>query len=153
MDIGQLEPQPHGLFGLTGGLSRADQGDDGVQVVQSYLEPFQDMGAFLRAGQLELGSTDNDFASVLDEVVDKLPEVQNSGLVVHDGQEDDSERLLHLGVFVQVVQNHIRDLPPLQIQHHPDPFPVGLVSDVSDPLDALLRDQTGDLFNEPRLVD
>ena len=61
------------------------------------------------------------------------------GLLVDDGQHDDAEGGLEGRVLVEVVQDDLGQLAPLDLDDDPDAFPVGLVADVGDALDLLLR--------------
>ena len=61
-----------------------------------------------------------------------------------DGQHDDAEGGLQLGLLVELVEQHLGVLVPLELDDDPHPFAVRFVADIGDPLDLLLLDQVGD---------
>ena len=75
------------------------------------------------------------------------------GDAVHQGQKDDAEGGLHLGVLVEAVQDHVgHGASRLQLDDDPHPVPVRLVPQVADGGDLLLLREGGDLLDEARLV-
>ena len=89
----------------------------------------------------------------VEEALEDLLEVEDPGLAPVDGQHDDPEGGLHLGVLVELVQDDRGGLVPLQVEDDADPLAVRLVPEVGDPADLLLLDEFGDLLDEVRLVD
>ena len=133
-----------------GGL---DLFDHRVQVAQGDPEPLQDVGAGLCLGQVIAGAPFHDDEPVLQEVLEHPGQRQDAGLAFHDGQHDDPEGRLELGVLVEVVQHHLRRAAPLDLDDDPHPRSVGLVAQVGDPLHFLVAHQVGDFLDQPGLVD
>ena len=100
------------------------------------------------------GAPDDDLDLVGDPVPDQLVQPQRAGNAVHQGQHVGAERVLQLGVLVQVVQHDLGYRVPLQ---HDDQALAGaaaaLVPDVGDPADPAVLDQLGDLRGQVVRVD
>ena len=64
-------------------------------------------------------------------------------LAVVDREHVGAEGVLQLGVLVEVVQHHVGELAPLELDHHAHARLVGLVADVGNALDLLVVDQLG----------
>ncbi|MBP1770654.1 MAG: hypothetical protein H6P96_1272 [Candidatus Aminicenantes bacterium] len=111
------------------------------------------MGPFLRLPQLEARPPQDDLLAVGDEVLHDIEEAQRLRLLVDDGQHDDAEGDLELGVLVEVVEDDLRQLSPLDLDDDAHALAVGLVADVGHPLDPLVVDELGDRFEQARLVD
>ena len=63
------------------------------------------MRALLRLLQVELRASDHDGLAMVDEVAQQVVQRQDAGLVVDDGEEDDSEGGLHRRQRVELVQH------------------------------------------------
>jgi hypothetical protein len=124
-----------------------------IRPVRGDGQPFQDVSPGFGLLQVVPGPPPDDVLAVGDEILHHVDQAEYLGLLVDDGQHDDAEGGLQLGVLVEVVQNDLGQLTPLDLDHDPDAFPVGLVADVGDALDLLGVDQLGDALQEPRLVD
>ena len=136
-----------------GFLRAADQLDHRIEPVEGDLEAFQDMGAGLGLLQLEDGAAGDDLAAVVDEMADGVAQGQDLRPVVDDGQHDDAEGGLHLGLLVELVEDDLRVLVPLQLDDDAHAVAVRLVAEVGDPFDLLLPHQFGDLLDQVGLVD
>ena len=110
------------------------------------------MGAAFRLFQLVDGAPGYYLPAVVDEVVDGLPKRKHLRPIVDDGQVDDAEGRLHLGLLVELVQYHLRVLVPFQFHDNAHAVPVRLVAQIGDPLDLLFPHQFRNLFNKLRLV-
>src|SRR2546430_6075436 len=124
-----------------------------VDVVDGDLQTFENVLAVLRPPQLELGAPRDDRVAVLDEVLEQLFQGHLLRRAVDQGQHDRAEGGLHLGVLVQLVQDHRGDRVTLQIVDDPHPLAVGVVLDVRDALELLVVGELGDLRDQIRLVD
>ena len=89
----------------------------------------------------------------VDETLKDFLEVEDPGLPVVDGQHDDPEGGLHLGVLVELVEDDAGSLVLFQIDDDPDAFPVGFIPQVGDPADLLFLDEFRNLLDEIGLVD
>ena len=58
--------------GFGGGLGGADQLDDRVDVIEGFLETFEDVGAGFRLAQFVLRAAAHDIDAVFDEVAEQL---------------------------------------------------------------------------------
>ena len=103
--------------------------------------------------QFEVGTAGDHLAAMLDKAVHHLAQGQHPGTVVDNGQHDDAEGGLQLGLLVELVEQHLGVLVPLDLDHDPHPVAVGFVADFGDPLDLLLLDQFGNLLDQAGLVD
>ena len=136
-----------------GVLRPANQRDHRVEVVERDLQPFEDVIARFRLPQLELGAPADDLAAELDEALDQLEQRHHLRPAADDGEHDDAEAQLQLGVLVEVVENHLRHFAALQLDDDAHAVAVGLVPQVGNALDRLLAHQIGDPLDQLRLVD
>src|SRR4030042_3487227 len=106
------------------------------------------MGPGLCLVELKAGSPDDYLLAILNKEMEHLFEREGFWLILMDGQENDPERGLHLGVFIKLVEDALRHLIPFQFDHHPHPVPIRFVPDIGNPLDCFLLNQFSDSFNE-----
>jgi hypothetical protein len=130
-----------------------DELDDLVDVGQGHREPLQHVRPLARLAQLVHRAPGDHFAAVTQEGLQQLLQVQHARLAIHQGHHVHAEGILHLRFFVQIVQDHFRDLAALQLDHHPHARLVGLVADLGDAFQPLLAHQLADARQEIRLVD
>ena len=131
----------------------ADQADHFVQMVERLLEAEQDVLALARLAQFVLGAAADHFDAMLDEVLEHRQQAQLARLAVDDRQHDDAEADLQLRVLIEVVEDDLRLLAALQLEHDAQAVAVALVANVADAFDALLVDQRRHLLDQFRLVD
>ena len=153
LDLGEAEARHQAGARVVRGAGGADQGDHLVQVVEGDGEALEDVGPGLRLAQLEGGAPAHHLAAEVEEELADLEQVQHPRPLLDDGQHDDPEGVLELGVLVEVVQHHLGRLALLDVDHDAHAVAVALVPDVGDAVDALLVVQLGDLLDEARLVD
>jgi hypothetical protein len=132
--------------------ARADQRHQLVDVIERDAVTLEDVGALLGLVEVELRAPHHDFAPVQDVVVDDLEQVDGPRPVVDQGEHVDAERLLHLGVVEELVEDDTRVRVLLELDHHPHAAPVGLVAKIRDPLQVAFLHQVGDAFDHRRLV-
>ena len=80
--------------------------DDLIQVVQRHQQAFEDVGPRLGLVQLELGAPDDDLFLEGDVGLDHLRQRERARHASHQGDVDDAEGGLHLGVLVELVEHH-----------------------------------------------
>ena len=134
--------------GLLRGAGGADERDHRVQVVEGDGVALEDVGPRLGLAQLEGGAPAHHLAAEVEEELADLEQVQHPRPLLDDGQHDDAEGVLELGVLVEVVEDDLRRLALLHVDHDAHAAAVALVPDVGDALDALLVVQLGDLLDE-----
>ena len=127
--------------------------DDGVEVIQRDLQPFQDVPARLGLAKLELRPASNDLAAELDEVVENLEQRQHLRTPADDREHDDAERRLQLRVLVEVVEDDLANLTSLQVDDDPKAVTIGFVADVGNALENLLSNEFRDALDQPGFVD
>ena len=112
------------------------------------------MRPLLGLAQQVPGTPDDDLDLVRDPVPDQLVQPQGARHPVDQREHVRAERLLQLGVLVQVVQHDLGDRVPLEHDHQPLAGPpAGLVTQVGDPADPAVPDQLGDLGGQVVRVD
>ena len=67
-----------------------------------------------------------------DVVLQHLQKVQYFRLVVHQRQHDDAERILHLSMLIELIQNDIGIGVPAQFDDHTGSLTVGFVPQIRD---------------------
>ena len=124
--------RPYALLETLPGLGRigggADELDDRVDVRERDRETLQHVRPLPRLAQLEDGPSRHHLATVADERLQHLPDVEEPRLSVHQRDEVDAEHRLHRGELIQVVQHHLGVLAAAQLDDDPHAFLVGLVA-------------------------
>ncbi len=134
-------------------LRRSNQRDDRVKTVERDLQAFEDVVPRLRFPELEFGSTPHDVPPELDEALDQLEQSHHLRPAADDGEHDDAEAQLQLGVLVEVVENHLRHFAALQLDDDPHAVTIRLVAKVGDPFDGFFPHELGNAFDQFGLVD
>src|SRR5438128_320001 len=62
---------------------------------------------------------------------------KDSRLAIDEGQVDHAERLLHLSVMVELIEDHTLDCVPFEFEDDSHPFPIALAPKIHDSLDSL----------------
>ena len=137
------------FFRVAGGAHGLDHR---IEVLQRLLESKQDMLAVARLAEQEFGPAADDFHAVLDEAFDDIDQPQLARLPVDDGEQDHAEADLHLRQFVQVIEDDVELLAPLEFNYDSHSVAVALVADVADPFDALFVNEGCDLLDQLRFV-
>ena len=110
------------------------------------------MAALARLAQVEHGAARDDLAPVPQERLEHVLEVHQLRLAVQQRDHVDAEHGLHRRLLVEVVEDDVRDLAALQLDHDAHAVLVGLVAQLRDALDQLAAHQVGDALEQPRLV-
>src|SRR5258708_269004 len=115
----------------------------------------QNVFAIAGLAKEEGGATANNFDAVVKEGADGLVERELFGLAVVDGQEDHRERLLHLCVLVELVEDDLMLGSTLEADDDAHAVAVGFVAELiaGDVSDNALVDQFGDALDELGFVD
>ena len=153
LELGQGELGDQGRAGLIAVRGSANDLHDRIHVVDRNAQAFEDVGARLGLGQVELRAARDDVESVIGEAADQPFQVHLVRLAVVNGQHDRPEGRLHLGVLVELVENHLGDHPALELDHDPDAQAIRFIAQVGDALDRLGRHQLGDILDQVGLVD
>ena len=141
-----LQQVHQALLGRGRRLAAPDQRDHLVDPVDGLEQRPDDVRPLLGAAQQVAGAPDDDLDLVGDPVPDQLVQPQRAGHPVDQREHVRAERLLQLGVLVQVVEHDLGDRIPLEHDHQPLPGPAaGLVAQLGDPADPAVADQLGDL--------
>src|SRR5215472_1876229 len=93
--------------------------------------------ASARLAQVVARTAQHHVAAVLDEQADKFNQPHLFRLPAGDGQQDHAERFLHLCVLVEVVEDELRFLAALELDHDAHAFAVALVAHIGDAVDFL----------------
>src|ERR1017187_3631189 len=151
--VAELEGGDQSLAGFARQFGRAHDADDFVEVVEGLLEAEQDMLAVARLAKLELGAPADHFDAVVDEEFDAIDQAELAGLPVDDGQHDDAEADLELGVLIKVVEDHLGLLATLELEDDAHAVAVALIADIADAVDFLFVDEGARGLDEAGLVD
>src|ERR1035438_10289861 len=103
--------------------------------------------------EFELGAAAGHFDALVDEELDAIDEAEFAGLSVDDGQHDDAEADLELGVLVEVVEDDLGLFAALELEDDAHAVAVALVADIADAVDILFVDEGTRGLDEARLVD
>jgi hypothetical protein len=91
--------------------------------------------------------------AMADEQVDHLPQGQLPGAAVGQRQTDHPEVHLQLRVGEQLVEHHLGDGPPAQLDDDAHAVAIGLVAQIGDAVDLAVLHQVGDAHDQVGLVD
>ena len=124
-------------------------------MVEGDLVAEEEVLAVAGLGEEEGGAAADDVAAMVEEGADGGVERELLGLAVMDGQEDHGERLLHLGVLVELVEDDLVLGTALEADVDAHAVTVGLVAELvaCDVGDDALVDELGDALHELGLVD
>ena len=153
LDIVDLEALVHAPLCLCIIPRGADDVDDLVDVVDRDQKAFEDMDTLLRLVEVILRAPCHDVDPVLDVVVNHLTQRQRPRHAVHEGDINDTEVRLELGVLVEVVEHDLRHRTVLEVDDDAHALAVGLIAQVRDAFDLLLVHGLGNLLLEKALVD
>ena len=136
------------------GIPRApDDLDHLVDVVDGDLETLEDVRPLIGLPQIEGRPAHDHHVTMIDEVLEHLPERKNAGYPVHQRQHDRAESRLHLCVLVQPIQDDLWNGVPLELDDDAEPVSVGFVPHVTDFGDLLVPNQLSDLLDQAGFVD
>ena len=154
LDLVDLQQPDQALLGLGGRRAGPDQRDDLVDPVDGLEQRGHDVQPLGGLAQPEPGAPDDDLDLVRHPVADHLVQAQRARYPVDQGQHVGAERVLQLGVLVEVVQNDLGYRVPLQHDHQPlAGAAAALVLHAGDPVDPAIPDQLGDLLRQVVPVD
>ena len=140
--------------GFCGGLVRgsANNGNHLVDEVHGDFQAFQNVFPFLCLPQLKTGAAGDNLFLEADIFLQHFNQGQGAGLAVHNGQHDDAESGLHLGIGVQLVQHDLGRGIPLHINDDVHTVAVGVVLHVGNAVHPLFLHQIGNALNEAGFV-
>ena len=110
------------------------------------------MGALLCLLQVVLGAAADHFVLELHVFLDHLLQGQHLRHLVVDGQHDDADGILKLGVLIELVQHHLRVGVLAHIDDDAHSLAVGLIVQVADALDPLFLHEVCDVLDQAGLV-
>ena len=121
----------------------ADDGDEFIDIGQSYGQAFQHMATLTGFAQVEDGAASDHFATVRQKDADEVFQVAQTWLTVDQGHHVHAKSVLQLGLFVEVVQDHLGHRTALELNHQAHAGFVRLILDVADVLNLLFVHQFG----------
>jgi hypothetical protein len=129
-----------------------DRLDELVDVGERDRQALEHVAALARLAQGVHRAPRDDLAPVLEEDRDQVLEVAELRLAVDQRDHVDAERVLQLGLLVEVVEHDLGHLAALELDHDAHARLVGLVLDVADALQLLLVHQLGHPLEQVLLV-
>jgi hypothetical protein len=102
--------------------------------------------------KLELGAPGHHLAAMPQEGFQHLFQIEQAWLTIEQGHHVHAEGVLHLGLFVEVVEHDLGHFAALQLDHHAHAGLVRLVANFGNALDGLLAHQFADLGAQVGLV-
>ena len=150
--VGELPRRDQAFLGFLGRFAAADQLDDVVEVFESFLEAEQDVLALFRFAQIELRPAPHDIHAVLDEELEQLNQAEFARLASDDREQDHPERLLHLRVLEEIIEDELRFLAALDLDDDAHSFAGRFIAHIRDAIDLLGLHQFGDALDQLRLV-
>ncbi len=152
LGLGELESRLKSLAGLVAVSGRTDGGNDRVELIERFRQPFQDVGPGLGLAQVELSAPADDLAAMLDVVTERHLEGEDARLIVDQSQQVDGNAVLQLRVLEQLIEHMLRMRVALELDHQAHALAIRLVAQVCYAFDLALLHQLGDAFLELGLV-
>ena len=122
--LAQLEPLAEPGVGIGHVLRLLDDLDDFVDVVHRDLQAVEDVLPGLGRVEIELGAPNDHLVAVRDESLEQVLQRQDLRGSTDQGKHDHPEGGLHGGVLVELVQDHVGNAVPLELDHDPHAFPL-----------------------------
>jgi hypothetical protein len=138
LHLGEVEDLHEPLAGGLRVVAAADELDHLVDVEQSQHETLHQVQAVGCASSPIARAPAHDVDAVLEEHLQQGAQTQGAGLAVDEGHGVDGERLLQRGLPEQLLEQRLRVVAVLDLDHQPQPVAVvGEVLDVGDALQLL----------------
>src|SRR5262245_14816312 len=122
-------------------------------MIKRNLQAFEDMEALLRLAQVVSGAPRHHFFTVIQESFEGLFEVEHPGTAVGNGEHVHAERFLQRGVLIELIENNVGYRIAFELDNDTHPFAVRFIAKIRDSINFLLLYQTGNLLDDPILVD
>ena len=150
-EAGERQRQEGAARGIGVG-ALADRLHDQVDFGDRDPQSFHDLALDLGLPQFVARAPGHHVAPVGNEGLQRLLDVQDLGATLHDGEVDDAERRLQIGLPVQMVDDHLRDDVLLQLDDEADPIAIALVAHFTDAFQLLFPNEFGDARGHAGLV-
>src|SRR5262245_14075964 len=122
-------------------------------MIEGYLQTFEDMEPLLRLAQVVGGAPGHHLLAVIQEGFERLFKIEYLWATVGNGEHVDAERFLQRRVFVELVEDDVRDGIAFELDDDAHAFSVRFIAEIGDSFNFLLLHQTGNLLDDPILVD
>ena len=113
-----------------------------VQVREGLLVPLKNVGPIFGHLEVKLRAADDHLAAVFEIANQHLPHGQEFWTAAVEGQHDHPEAAFQRCEFVEIVNDHLRDRIPFQLQNDANGL-IGLVAGVTDALELFLFHEIG----------
>ncbi len=153
LQLRETEVRHEAHTGLGRVFRPANQGDDGVEVVEGDLQAFEDVRTRLGLAQLKLDTPPHHFLAELDEQLDDLQQVQHTRPAAGDGQQRDAVAHLQLGVFVEIIEHHVRQFAALEFDHDSHAIAIRLVTQIRNAFELLVAHERGRVGDQGGFID
>ena len=121
-------------------------------MVERYFQSFQDVGALFGFAQFISGSSGDNFFLVFNIILQDLFQIQNHRLIFDQRQHDDTEGILHLRMFVQLIENNVRNNVMAEFNHDAHTFTVTFIAQIRNAVDNFFLHKLRNLFYQTRLI-
>ena len=125
--FGQRKPLHEDFLGFLSRMTRPDQPDHLIDIIERNKQTFDNMRPLFRFIQIKPGSSGNNILLMLQIELEHFGKIQNLRLTVYKTKLDHTEGVLHLGMLKKLVQHHIRIYIPPQLDYHPGSLTVGFI--------------------------
>src|SRR5262245_58391407 len=122
-------------------------------MIKRNLQAFEYMEALFRLAQVVGGAPRHHFFTVIQESFKRLFEIEYPWAAVGNGEHVDAERFLQRGVLIELIENDVGYRIAFELDDDTHPFAVRFIAKIRDPINFLLLYQTGNLLDNPILID
>src|SRR5262245_47622445 len=122
-------------------------------MIKRNLQAFEYMEALFRLAQVVGGAPRHHFFTVIQESFKRLFEIEYPWAAVGNGEHVDAERFLQRGVLIELIENDVSYRIAFELDNDTHPFAVRFIAKIRDSINFLLLYQTGNLLDDPILVD
>ena len=107
---------------------------------------------FFRLIQIIFRPSGDNILLMLQIKLQHFQKVKHLRLIIHQGQHDNTEGILHLGVLVQQIQDHVGIGVPAQFNNYTGSFPVGFIPQIRNTVYFFLFVKLCDLFDQTGFI-
>ena len=130
----------------------ANDGYDGVQIIQSNGQAFQHVSPIFRLAKLKLGSPSDNFVPVIDIMADHLLQIESSRSAMNQRNNVHPECVLELRVLVELILHDQRQGIAFEFDNDAHSVAIGLVTEIGNAFDLFISREHGDFFYQRAFV-
>ena len=150
--IAELVLRDQFLLGTLSILGSPDDFHEVIKVIEGLFISLQNVGPIFRDPKVKLCAANDHFPPMLEITEKHLAHGQQLWTPPIERQHDHPKTTLQRGVLVEVVDDHLGNRIPLELEHNADGF-IRLIAGVTDPIQLLFLHQFRHPFDQLLWID